>query len=165
MQVKREIIITADGSKTIHMPEWNENYHSSHGALQEAKHVFLKYGLEYFKDQKEMIDSVRIKDPILADNLEQLQTSLIQKRSIGYQLGRISKKIARLRINIPSLLWRLPKYTERDSYQGQFITWLKIAEPIFIGQCYLVTHIKLLLFIFINNLINLLSMKYHKLFQ
>jgi hypothetical protein len=51
-----------------------------------------------------MIDSVRIKDPILADNLEQLQTSLIQKRSIGYQLGRISKKIARLRINIPSLL-------------------------------------------------------------
>jgi tRNA U34 5-methylaminomethyl-2-thiouridine-forming methyltransferase MnmC len=54
MQVKREIIITADGSKTIHMPEWNENYHSSHGALQEAKHVFLKYGLEYFKDQKEI---------------------------------------------------------------------------------------------------------------
>lgn len=54
MQVKREIIVTADGSKTIHMPEWNENYHSSHGALQEAKHVFLKYGLQCFKDQKEV---------------------------------------------------------------------------------------------------------------
>ncbi len=54
MQEKREIIITADGSKTIHMPDWNENYHSSHGALQEAKHVFLKYGLECFKDQKEI---------------------------------------------------------------------------------------------------------------
>ncbi len=54
MQVKREIIVTADGSKTIHMPDWNENYHSSHGALQEAKHVFLKYGLECFKDQKEV---------------------------------------------------------------------------------------------------------------
>lgn len=36
------------------MPDWNENYHSSHGALQEAKHVFLKYGLECFKDQKEI---------------------------------------------------------------------------------------------------------------
>lgn len=54
MQEKREIIITADGSKTIHMPDWNENYHSSHGAFQEAKHVFLKYGLECFKDQKEI---------------------------------------------------------------------------------------------------------------
>lgn len=54
MQVKREIIVTADGSKTIHMPEWNENYHSSHGALQEAKHVFLKYGFECFKDQREI---------------------------------------------------------------------------------------------------------------
>lgn len=54
MQVKREIIVTADGSKTIHMPEWNENYHSSHGALQEAKHVFLKYGLNCFKDPREV---------------------------------------------------------------------------------------------------------------
>jgi tRNA U34 5-methylaminomethyl-2-thiouridine-forming methyltransferase MnmC len=54
MQVKREIIVTADGSKTIHMPDWNENYHSSHGALQEAKHVFLKYGLDCFKDHQEI---------------------------------------------------------------------------------------------------------------
>lgn len=54
MQVKREIIFTADGSKTIHMPEWNENYHSSHGALQEAKHVFLKAGLECFNHQKNL---------------------------------------------------------------------------------------------------------------
>jgi tRNA U34 5-methylaminomethyl-2-thiouridine-forming methyltransferase MnmC len=51
MQVKREIIVTADGSKTIHMPDWNENYHSSHGALQEARHVFIKYGLEHFQNQ------------------------------------------------------------------------------------------------------------------
>ncbi len=45
MIVKREIQITADGSSTIHLPDWNENYHSTHGAIQEAKHVFLKHGL------------------------------------------------------------------------------------------------------------------------
>ena len=45
--MQRTIITTGDGSKTIHLPEWNENYHSSHGAVQEAKHVFLKQGLEY----------------------------------------------------------------------------------------------------------------------
>lgn len=44
--MKREIQITADGSSTIHLPDWNENYHSTHGAIQEAKHVFLKQGLE-----------------------------------------------------------------------------------------------------------------------
>jgi len=43
--VKREIIITSDGSTTIHLPEWNEQYHSKHGAIQEAYHVFIKSGL------------------------------------------------------------------------------------------------------------------------
>lgn len=46
--MKREIIITSDGSSTIHIPEWNEQYHSKHGAIQEAYHVFIKHGLEYF---------------------------------------------------------------------------------------------------------------------
>ena len=27
------------------MPEWNEQYHSKHGAIQEANHVFIKNGL------------------------------------------------------------------------------------------------------------------------
>ena len=54
MDIKREIIETSDGSKTIHLPEWNENYHSHHGALQEAKHVFLKNGLDDYIEQKEI---------------------------------------------------------------------------------------------------------------
>ncbi|PQJ22838.1 tRNA (5-methylaminomethyl-2-thiouridine)(34)-methyltransferase MnmD [Tenacibaculum sp. SG-28] len=44
--MKREIITTADGSNTIHIPEWNEQYHSKHGAIQEAYHVFIRNGLE-----------------------------------------------------------------------------------------------------------------------
>ncbi|WP_026705921.1 tRNA (5-methylaminomethyl-2-thiouridine)(34)-methyltransferase MnmD [Flavobacterium soli] len=47
--MKREIIQTSDGSTTIHLPEWNENYHSKHGAIQEAKHVFIKNGLSLFE--------------------------------------------------------------------------------------------------------------------
>lgn len=43
--MKREIIITSDGSTTIHLPDWNEQYHSKHGAIQEAYHVFIKNGL------------------------------------------------------------------------------------------------------------------------
>lgn len=43
--MKREIKTTNDGSKTLFINELNENYHSHHGALQEAEHVFIKNGL------------------------------------------------------------------------------------------------------------------------
>ncbi|MGJ8684308.1 MAG: tRNA (5-methylaminomethyl-2-thiouridine)(34)-methyltransferase MnmD [Nonlabens sp.] len=44
--MKREIIDTGDGSKSINIPEWKEQYHSKHGALQEALHVFIEMGLK-----------------------------------------------------------------------------------------------------------------------
>lgn len=46
--MKREIIITADGSTSIHLPDWDEQYHSKHGAIQEAYHVFIHSGLDHF---------------------------------------------------------------------------------------------------------------------
>jgi tRNA U34 5-methylaminomethyl-2-thiouridine-forming methyltransferase MnmC len=52
--MKREIVITGDGSTTIRIPDWNENYHSSHGAIQEAKHVFFTHGLDVFQNQDEI---------------------------------------------------------------------------------------------------------------
>ena len=48
--MKREIFITSDGSTSIHLPDWNEQYHSKHGAIQEAYHVFIKAGFEKFMD-------------------------------------------------------------------------------------------------------------------
>ncbi len=45
---KREILETGDGSHTLHMPELNEQYHSKHGALNEALHVFIKAGLNHY---------------------------------------------------------------------------------------------------------------------
>jgi tRNA U34 5-methylaminomethyl-2-thiouridine-forming methyltransferase MnmC len=47
--LKREILQTLDGSTTIHLPDWNESYHSKHGAIQEAYHVFIKNGLSLFQ--------------------------------------------------------------------------------------------------------------------
>ncbi len=47
--MKREILTTNDGSTTIYLPDWEESYHSKHGAIQEAYHVFIKSGLSLFK--------------------------------------------------------------------------------------------------------------------
>lgn len=49
--MKREIRITDDGSTTIYLPDWDENYHSKHGAIQEAQHVFIKNGLALFENR------------------------------------------------------------------------------------------------------------------
>tara|TARA_R110000764_G_scaffold18205_4_gene49276 strand:+ start:449 stop:1111 length:663 start_codon:yes stop_codon:yes gene_type:complete len=50
--LKREIITTGDGSKTIQIMDWQEQYHSKHGAIQEAYHVFIKSGLDLFENQE-----------------------------------------------------------------------------------------------------------------
>ena len=49
--MEREIIRTKDGSTTIHIKDWDECYHSKHGAIQEAQHVFIKNGLALFQNQ------------------------------------------------------------------------------------------------------------------
>lgn len=54
--MKREIIITGDGSTTIHIPEWNEQYHSKHGAIQEAYHVFIRMGLDLFSEEVAILE-------------------------------------------------------------------------------------------------------------
>jgi tRNA U34 5-methylaminomethyl-2-thiouridine-forming methyltransferase MnmC len=57
--LKREIVITADGSTTIHLPEWDEQYHSKHGAIQEAYHVFIKHGLHHFVSSELVSESYK----------------------------------------------------------------------------------------------------------
>ena len=45
---KREFVLTGDGSHTLFLPEMNETYHSTHGAIQESDFVFIQMGLAYF---------------------------------------------------------------------------------------------------------------------
>ncbi|MDO9261459.1 MAG: tRNA (5-methylaminomethyl-2-thiouridine)(34)-methyltransferase MnmD [Flavobacteriaceae bacterium] len=50
----RNIIKTSDGSTTIFLPEWQETYHSTHGAIQEAYHVFIKNGFYHCLEQRKL---------------------------------------------------------------------------------------------------------------
>lgn len=80
--MKREIIITDDGSTTIRIPEWDENYHSTHGAIQEAKHVFIKNGLNLFRSQ----DSISILEIGFGTGLNTFITFLetLNKEKVNY---------------------------------------------------------------------------------
>ena len=43
--MKKELIITKDGSHSLFVPDLNETYHSVHGSISEAIHVFINSGL------------------------------------------------------------------------------------------------------------------------
>jgi tRNA U34 5-methylaminomethyl-2-thiouridine-forming methyltransferase MnmC len=49
--INHEIRDTGDGSKTIFLPELNETYHSSNGAVQESRHIFIENGLDLVEKQ------------------------------------------------------------------------------------------------------------------
>jgi tRNA U34 5-methylaminomethyl-2-thiouridine-forming methyltransferase MnmC len=64
-----ELIITSDGSHTLHVPELNENYHSKHGALHESLHVFIRSGFDQVQ-----LNEVRILEVGLGTGLNALLT-------------------------------------------------------------------------------------------
>lgn len=54
--MNRKIITTEDGSVTIHIEDLDESYHSKHGAIQEAYHVFIKSGLDLFSNEVAILE-------------------------------------------------------------------------------------------------------------
>ena len=49
---KRLVEQTADGSNTLYIPELDEHYHSTNGAVVEANHVYLEAGLRHQMQQQ-----------------------------------------------------------------------------------------------------------------
>jgi tRNA U34 5-methylaminomethyl-2-thiouridine-forming methyltransferase MnmC len=50
MEIKT--IQTEDGSHSLYVPELDEHYHSTKGAIQESKHIFIEAGLHYISDER-----------------------------------------------------------------------------------------------------------------
>ncbi len=84
--MKREIITTGDGSKTIHIPEWNEQYHSKHGAIQEARHVFLETGLQHYVTQHPERESIAILEIGFGTGLNALLT-YFKAQDLGIEIN------------------------------------------------------------------------------
>lgn len=64
-----QIITTEDGSHTLFAEQFNEIYHSRHGAIQESQHVFIKTGLDYVLQHK-------IKEPLAVSPPSPLEREL-----------------------------------------------------------------------------------------
>lgn len=77
--MKREILTTSDGSTTIHLPDWNEQYHSKNGSINETYHVFINSGLKLVSS-----DEVSILEIGFGTGLNCFITYLESKRKIDY---------------------------------------------------------------------------------
>ncbi|MEY4894155.1 MAG: hypothetical protein RL751_967 [Bacteroidota bacterium] len=58
--MKRELRLTADGSQTLYVPDLDETYHSMHGSVQEANHVFIQNGLAYMSTVSKQLNILEI---------------------------------------------------------------------------------------------------------
>lgn len=47
---KVSVVLTKDNSHTLYSEKFGATYHSTHGAIQESVHVFIKNGLEFYID-------------------------------------------------------------------------------------------------------------------
>ena len=77
--MKREILITSDGSSTIHLPDWDEQYHSKNGSINETYHVFINSGLKLVSS-----DEVSILEIGFGTGLNCFITYLEAKKVINY---------------------------------------------------------------------------------
>jgi len=58
--MKREFRLTADGSPTLYVPELDETYHSMHGSVQEARHVFIENGLRFVATESKQVNILEV---------------------------------------------------------------------------------------------------------
>jgi tRNA U34 5-methylaminomethyl-2-thiouridine-forming methyltransferase MnmC len=77
--VFKETITTSDGSTTLYLKDRDETYHSRHGAIAEARHVFLKHGLHYWLQHNDQ-NQLHILEMGFGTGLNCLLTQLEPKR-------------------------------------------------------------------------------------
>lgn len=116
--MRREIITTKDGSRTIHIPEMDEHYHSVFGARTESEHIFIKNALE-----RRLIEpfgeSIQLLEIGFGTGLNAWLTLMHHLTSpISYQIKYITYELYPIEENIISQLFQ--DYLTKDEWQ-----WMK----------------------------------------
>lgn len=70
-----QLILSADGSHTIHSGQFDTSYHSKHGAIQESQHVFIESGLIHWQNLNPGKKSIRIFEMGMGTGLNILMTT------------------------------------------------------------------------------------------
>lgn len=82
--MKKKLITTSDGSHTLYLPGIDEHYHSTYGALQESRHVFIEKGLHHLDKNIEPVNVLEVGFGTGLNALLTLFESEKDKRKVHY---------------------------------------------------------------------------------
>lgn len=103
---KTQLVKTNDGSSTLYNCDLKEHYHSTFGALQESRHVFIKAGLDHLSAK---LESINVLEVGLGTGLNALLTLLWANENerlvnyTGIEAYPVSMKTAE-ELNYPKIL-------------------------------------------------------------
>jgi tRNA U34 5-methylaminomethyl-2-thiouridine-forming methyltransferase MnmC len=83
--MQRIVQDTADGSRTIAIPDMQVTYHSRHGAIQESRHVFLQAGLQPLIKQHNILRVLEMGFGTGLNALLTLEQAIAREQIIYYQ--------------------------------------------------------------------------------
>lgn len=95
-----QLEMTADGSTTLYLPQMNEHYHSTKGALTESRHIFIQTGFHHSKADPisifevgfgtglntflTLLESIKSKRKVLYHTIELYPLTLAQVNKLKY---------------------------------------------------------------------------------
>ncbi len=88
-----KLIISKDGSHTIYRKDIDETYHSRHGAVQEALHVFISKGLKEIEKSKRPINILEVGFGTGLNALLTCLNSTSEVNYIGLEAAPLSIKV------------------------------------------------------------------------
>jgi tRNA U34 5-methylaminomethyl-2-thiouridine-forming methyltransferase MnmC len=79
--MKKQVILTRDGSHTIAIAGKDVMYHSIHGAIQESMHVYINTGLHHVADSLPSTEPIRVFEMGFGTGLNALLTMIDAERA------------------------------------------------------------------------------------
>jgi tRNA U34 5-methylaminomethyl-2-thiouridine-forming methyltransferase MnmC len=127
------LFITEDGSHSIFSQQFGVAYHSTHGAIQETKHIFIEAALNHYI-QKKSIDKIRILDIGFGTGLNVFMTFL-ESLKLGCEIDLTTIEAYPLSITIAEQL-NFPRLLNAPQFDDIF----KLLHTVNWEEKYLLTN-------------------------
>jgi len=131
-----ELKITDDGSHTLFVPRLNEHYHSTYGAIQESRHVFIEAGLNQIISGQ---TAIRILEVGFGSGLNAF-LSLIEAEKSGKTIHYISTEPFPLnqnitnQLNYPELLAEGPSSLFKNIHDAEWNKETQVTDHFFLHK-------------------------------
>ena len=126
MNGSREIILSADGSSTLKLKDFDECFHSINGALAESMHIFISTGLQFYAGQR---DEISLFEMGFGTGLNAYLTLLFAKLHPSLKINYITVEKFPLnefeykKLNYPDKVASIPEYSNSiENVTEDFVT-------------------------------------------